>query len=107
MKSGFFLSLGLGLGLLKKLIRQLNSFLKQWAVVHLDYPVVFLSNKKVKRGYYQLSAHIITENPKKLNDGEITELHVKQLEKDINSQPFNWLWSHKRWKHKKPILDTN
>ncbi len=72
-----------------------------------DYPVIFLSNKKVKRGYYQLSAHIITENPKKMNDGEITELHVKQLEKDINSQPFNWLWSHKRWKHKKPILDIN
>lgn len=68
-----------------------------------NYPVVFLSVKKTKRGYYTLSTHVITENPKDLADGLISELHTRQLEKNIREQPYNWLWSHRRWKHKKPI----
>lgn len=67
-----------------------------------DFPVVFLSVKKIRRGYYRLSAKIITENPKALADSEISELHTNELEKNIREQPFNWLWSHRRWKHKKP-----
>jgi len=64
-----------------------------------NYPVVFLSIKKVKRGYYHLSTNILTENPKELPEGEISELHTKQLEKDIIDQPYTWLWTHKRWKY--------
>ncbi|RZA00339.1 MAG: lauroyl acyltransferase, partial [Sphingobacteriaceae bacterium] len=31
---------------------------------------------------------------------EITEMHVKYLEKIIREEPQYWLWSHKRWKFK-------
>jgi KDO2-lipid IV(A) lauroyltransferase len=67
-----------------------------------NYPVVFLRVKKVKRGYYRLSTSVLTENPKELPDGEISELHTRELEKNIRDQPYTWLWSHRRWKHKKP-----
>jgi len=68
-----------------------------------NYPVIFMSVKKVKRGYYQLGTTVITNEPNSLLEGEISELHAKQLEKDIQNQPAYWLWSHRRWKHKKPI----
>ena len=67
-----------------------------------NYPVVYLNIKKAKRGYYNLSTTVLTENPKDLPDGEISELHTKHLEKNIREQPHIWLWSHRRWKHKKP-----
>ena len=33
--------------------------------------------------------------------GSKTILHVNHLEKIINDQPENWLWTHKRWKNKR------
>jgi KDO2-lipid IV(A) lauroyltransferase len=66
-------------------------------------PVYYGSIQKVKRGYYEISFSLITENPNELPYGEITKLHTKLLEDDIMRQPEYWLWSHKRWKHKKPV----
>jgi len=67
-----------------------------------NFPVVYVPIKKIRRGYYQMSAIIITETPNELADGVISELHTKELEKNIIAQPYAWLWSHRRWKHKKP-----
>lgn len=66
-----------------------------------NYPVVYASVKRVKRGYYEIDAEVLTETPKELAPGVITEMHTKRLEKDILSQPETWLWSHRRWKHKR------
>jgi KDO2-lipid IV(A) lauroyltransferase len=44
----------------------------------------------------------VAENPKTFSWGQITEAHTKLLEKEINNQPANWLWSHKRWKRGVP-----
>ncbi|MBB77764.1 MAG: hypothetical protein CL844_02035 [Crocinitomicaceae bacterium] len=68
----------------------------------LNYSVVFLSVKKIKRGYYSINLNLITHEPHKLNWGEITEAHTKLLEKEIISKPQYWLWSHKRWKREIP-----
>lgn len=68
----------------------------------LNLPVVYASVKKIKRGYYEMFAKILTENPAATADGEISEMHTKMLEKDIIDQPETWLWSHRRWKHKRP-----
>jgi KDO2-lipid IV(A) lauroyltransferase len=67
----------------------------------LNYPVVYAFVKKVKRGHYEINAEILVEHPASTGDGEITELHTSRLEKDIISQPETWLWSHRRWKHKR------
>lgn len=67
-----------------------------------NYPVLYLGVKKLKRGYYEMRIKILAENPGELKEGEITQGYVNELEKDLREQPFNWLWSHRRWKHKKP-----
>lgn len=67
----------------------------------LDYPVVYVAVKRVKRGYYKLHAETLVEHPVQTADGEISELHTRRLERDIMEQPEIWLWTHRRWKHKR------
>lgn len=69
----------------------------------LNYPVVYVSVFRPKRGKYQVHAEILVDEPKTTQEGEISELHTKRLEKDIHLQPEIWLWSHRRWKHKRPV----
>jgi KDO2-lipid IV(A) lauroyltransferase len=68
----------------------------------MNYPVVYVSVKRIKRGYYEIFAETLFENPKDTKEGEISQAHTRKLEKDIIAQPEIWLWSHKRWKHKRP-----
>ncbi|OFX79877.1 MAG: hypothetical protein A2X12_07785 [Bacteroidetes bacterium GWE2_29_8] len=67
----------------------------------LDYAVIFVDIQRIKRGYYEIEFHLIAENPKETKEFEITEQHVRFLEKLIKQHPDNWLWSHRRWKHKR------
>lgn len=71
--------------------------------IELDAPVVYLSINKHKRGYYHVVCTTLVEFPKETKYGEITEKHTQVLEQDIIKKPEFWLWSHKRWKHKKPV----
>ncbi len=64
-------------------------------------PVVFISINKTKRGCYEVEYSLITESPTKEPYGKITEDFTKRLEEDIINQPQYWLWTHRRWKHKK------
>jgi len=66
-----------------------------------DWPVVFVSISKVKRGHYEVEYSLITDSPTEQPHGKITEDFTKRLEQDIINQPQYWLWSHKRWKHKR------
>ncbi len=68
---------------------------------YLDFAVIYLDIKRVKRGFYQVEIIKITDNPKQSPQYEITEKHVHLLEESIIQNPDNWLWSHRRWKHKK------
>lgn len=66
-----------------------------------NLPVVYVDIKKVKRGFYELELITICDNPQTLDDGLITARYMKLLEASILQEPAYWLWSHKRWKHKK------
>ncbi len=66
----------------------------------LDAAVVFCYVRRIKRGYYEYTLLPITTNSKQTSQYEITELHVRELEKMILNEPQYWLWSHRRWKFK-------
>lgn len=67
-----------------------------------NFAVVFFAMKKVKRGYYEMDLSLISDEPKAMKWGEITEQHAKMLEKEIVAAPEFWIWSHKRWKRDIP-----
>ena len=69
----------------------------------LNMPIVFLSIDKIKRNVYVMNFELLIEPPRSTAQGEITESYVRRLEKRIQEQPEFWLWSHRRWKHKRPI----
>ncbi len=66
-----------------------------------DLPVLYARLNKLKRGYYTLEFVEVVVNAAATEYGEITERVTQLLEKDIIKHPEFWLWSHKRWKHKR------
>lgn len=71
----------------------------------LDCAVLYVGIRRVRRGYYDIT---FTELP----DGRaaaaaptgtfpVTEAFARQLERDMQATPEQYLWTHRRWKHKK------
>jgi len=69
----------------------------------LNMVVVFVHIRKIKRGYYEADPILISDNPKDEEPGAITKKYVQLLEEMIKEKPEYWLWSHRRWKHKRPV----
>ena len=67
----------------------------------LDQAVIYCKMTKLKRGYYEYEFIPISDKPKETEENEITERHTRLLENIINENPSYWLWSHRRWKHKR------
>ena len=100
---------------LKSKIKYWTTFLNQETPVFLgaeqiakklDMAVVFFDIQKVKRGHYEVEFKLIAKNPREFPEHAITELHVRALEKRIQEDPAWWLWSHKRWKHKRKDVEN-
>jgi KDO2-lipid IV(A) lauroyltransferase len=47
---------------------------------------------------------MITEHPREEEPDRITTVYASMLEEVIRAQPEYWLWSHRRWKHKRKVL---
>ena len=67
---------------------------------NLDQAVVFYEVTKVKRGYYKCTFRLLAENPKDYADYEITELFLREVEKQVYAAPQYYFWTHNRFKHK-------
>jgi KDO2-lipid IV(A) lauroyltransferase len=68
-----------------------------------DIPVIFVDVRKVKRGYYAVDFELITDNPRQTPEFWITEEYVRMMERSIMREPAYWLWTHKRWKHRRDL----
>ncbi|PBI83945.1 Lipid A biosynthesis lauroyl acyltransferase [Flavobacterium sp. ACN2] len=65
-----------------------------------DLAVLFVEVKKVRRGYYEATFIPLADNPKDFENFKITEMYLKEVEKQILEAPEFYLWTHKRWKHR-------
>lgn len=66
-----------------------------------NLPVYFVKVERLRRGCYQMSFDQIYDGEEEVAENEITERYVRRLEAMIRKQPELWMWSHRRWKHKR------
>jgi KDO2-lipid IV(A) lauroyltransferase len=68
------------------------------------YPVVFIGVTRMGRGYYKFSFELLRDAGivEKATEYPVTEAYARTLEKWIQQYPSDYLWSHRRWKHKRP-----
>ena len=67
----------------------------------LDMPVIFFSVKRIKRGFYETTFQTLAEQPNEYKNYAITDQFLKHVEQQIIDAPEYYLWTHKRWKHRK------
>lgn len=67
----------------------------------VDAAIFFADIRRVRRGYYHLVLRCMTDEPKDFPDYALTEQYMRKLEQIIRRQPHLWLWSHRRWKHRR------
>ena len=66
-----------------------------------DMNVVYLKVRKVKRGCYEATYEVLSEEVQSVPNYKISEEFMKKVEQQIYEAPEFYLWTHKRWKHKK------
>ena len=72
------------------------------------YPVVFIKVIRQKRGHYLFSFELLAE-PGAVTIPEeykVTKAYAQSLEKLVQEYPADYLWSHRRWKHKRPVEEN-
>ncbi len=67
-----------------------------------NQPVFFHRIKKIKRGIYEAEFIPVFDNPAEISDDEFLLKYVEKMEEIIRKEPEYYLWSHRRWKHKRP-----
>ncbi len=63
-----------------------------------DYPVIYYSVDKPRRGHYTVTFEMLSEHPAAEPQYSVVERYARRLESDILRRPELWLWSHRRWK---------
>jgi KDO2-lipid IV(A) lauroyltransferase len=72
------------------------------------YPVFFFGTKRLSRGIYEFELVPLITNISDLPQAgyPVTEQYARLLERWIRENPADYLWSHKRWKHKRPVTEN-
>lgn len=69
------------------------------ALAHkFGFAVVYMAFKKKEGFGYKMSFREICRDASKFTPEDIMNKFYSYLEEDINAQPENYLWTHKRWK---------
>jgi len=67
------------------------------------FPVYFVAMRRLRRGYYEITAQPLASPGESLASGELTERYARRVEAQIEAAPADWPWSHKRWKLKRSL----
>lgn len=68
-----------------------------------NQPVFFQHVKKTGRGRYEVEFSLLCETPKEMKQEDILLAYIRKSEEVIRQEPAYYLWSHRRWKHKRPV----
>ncbi len=64
--------------------------------------VYTLDIEKIKPSHYKCNFIQLYDGKEDISEEQIMDRYVAQTEEIIRRHPELWLWSHKRWKHRKP-----
>ena len=64
----------------------------------LKFAVVYMAFREKEDFGYKMTFKEICEDASQFTPEEIMNRFYRLLEEDINDQPTNYLWTHKRWK---------
>jgi len=64
----------------------------------LGMALAYIRWYRTERGHYRMTFVPLTDNASGLTPEQIMKLYYKHLEEDIQAQPWNYLWTHKRWR---------
>jgi KDO2-lipid IV(A) lauroyltransferase len=67
-----------------------------------QYPIVFVSMTKLRRGHYSARFEVLAEPPHSKGDFAILDRYIDAVEHAIRAQPETWMWSNRKWKHRPP-----
>lgn len=88
-----------------RFLNQDTAFHTGWARLaqFTKYPVLFARCERVARGRYELTFFPLGEPPYGSNVGPLIDAYADMLETAIVENPSSWLWTHNRWREKKPL----
>jgi len=72
---------------------------------HVDAICIYLHMEQPRRGYYNITFEEL--QPVEGEEFPYTVAYLRRLEEDIKTAPHLWLWTHRRWKHKRPTVLNN
>ena len=67
--------------------------------------IFYVDMSRPHRGYYNMTYRLITREPQKLPEHEVTRRFFAMLEETIRHEPAYWLWTHNRWKRSHEEFD--
>ena len=70
--------------------------------IKTNQPVFLQYVRKVARGKYETDLIELIPEPARVDPDAILLTYAETMEGIIREQPEYWLWSHRRWKHKRP-----
>ena len=73
----------------------------------MNHAVFYMDVRRIRRGYYEAEFKLITREPQKMKEFELTDIYYKYLEQSICRAPEFWLWSHNRWSRTREEFNEN
>ena len=71
----------------------------------MNNAIFYVDMSRPCRGYYTMTYRLITKEPQKLAEHEVTRRFFAMLEETIRREPAYWLWTHNRWKRSHEEFD--
>jgi KDO2-lipid IV(A) lauroyltransferase len=66
-----------------------------------NFAIYYLDTQRIKRGFYESTLIPLVPEPTTISPQIISEIYAAKVAQVISVKPEDWLWSHRRWKHKR------